>query len=88
DPDGGPESQLQHVETERLVGTWVAQLSGNQRYVLERRYGLNGCEVVTLEQLAADLQLTRERVRQIQIEALSKLRKKLARSGLTIEGLL
>ena len=88
DPSEGPESQLQHVETERLVGTWVAQLSGNQRYVLERRYGLNGCEVLTLEQLAADLGLTRERVRQIQIEALNKLRKKMSRYGVTMDGLI
>ena len=88
DPSAGPENQLQHVETERLVGAWVAQLSGNQRYVLERRYGLNGCEVFTLEQLALDLGLTRERVRQIQIEALNKLRKKLTRNGVTMDGLI
>jgi len=88
DPNDGPESQLQNAETERLVGTWVTQLSGNQRYVLERRYGLNGCEVSTLEQLAADLDLTRERVRQIQIEALSKLRNKLLRYGVTMDGLI
>ncbi|MFA7268741.1 MAG: RNA polymerase sigma factor RpoS [Sterolibacterium sp.] len=88
DPSVGPESQLQHAETERLVSTWVAQLSGNQRYVLERRYGLNGCEVITLEGLATDLGLTRERVRQIQIEALNKLRKKLSRYGVTLDGLL
>ena len=88
DPGNGPEDLLQHAETERLVGAWVAQLSGNQRYVLERRYGLNGCEVFTLEQLALDLGLTRERVRQIQIEALNKLRKKLTRYGVTMDGLI
>ena len=88
DPSAGPEYLLQHAETERLVAAWVAQLSGNQRYVLERRYGLNGCEVFTLEQLALDLDLTRERVRQIQIEALNKLRKKLSRYGVTMDGLI
>ena len=88
DPSGNPENQFEHAETERLVGMWVAQLSGNQRYVLERRYGLNGCEIFTLEQLAADLNVTRERVRQIQIESLNKLRKNLSRQGLTKGGFL
>ncbi len=83
DASTGPESQFQHNETGHQVGEWVAQLSSKQRYVLERRYGLNGCEVCTLEQLAIDLELTRERVRQIQVEALSKLRKKLLREGVT-----
>jgi RNA polymerase nonessential primary-like sigma factor len=83
DPGGSPENLLQHTDAGRQVSEWVAQLSDKQRYVLERRYGLNGCEVFTLEQLAEDLELTRERVRQIQIEALAKLRKKLSRDGVT-----
>ena len=47
--------------------------------MIERRYGLNGSEICTLEQLAQDLNLTRERVRQIQLEALSSLRRILRR---------
>jgi len=86
DPSGNPEYLLQHVETGQRVAEWVGQLSDKQRYVLERRYGLNGCETFTLEQLAVDLDLTRERVRQIQIEALSKLRKKLLRDGVAKTG--
>ena len=86
DPCDSPENQLQHAETGKHVSEWVVQLSDKQRYVLERRYGLNGCEVFTLEQLALDLELTRERVRQIQIEALSKLRKKLSHDHVTIDG--
>ena len=88
DPEQGPEIQLQHSETNRHVAEWIRQLSGKQRHVLERRYGLNGCEIMTLEQIASDLDLTRERVRQIQIEALNKLRKKLLREGLTRDGFL
>ncbi len=88
DPSFSPEMQFQHAETGHQVAEWISQLSSKQRYVLERRYGLNGCEVFTLEQLAADLDLTRERVRQIQVEALSKLRKKLVREGLTKDGFL
>jgi RNA polymerase nonessential primary-like sigma factor len=56
--------------------------------VIERRYGLNGSEIHTLEQLAQSLDLTRERVRQIQIEALASLRKILRRSGMSRETLL
>ena len=81
DPDSSPEFQLQNTEVGHQVVEWINQLSAKQRYVLERRYGLNGCEVFTLEQLAADLGLTRERVRQIQVEALTKLRKNLVREG-------
>ena len=50
--------------------------------MIERRYGLGGTEICTLEQLAQDLNLTRERVRQIQLEALSSLRRILRRSGI------
>ena len=85
DPSGSPENHFQHAETGLQVSEWVAQLSSKQRYVLERRYGLNGCDIMTLEQLAIDLDLTRERVRQIQVEALSKLRRRLSRDGVTKE---
>jgi len=63
-------------------------LNDKQRTVIERRFGLSGQEVVTLEQLAAQLGLTRERVRQIQLEALSALRRLLRRLGLSKDVLL
>ena len=59
-----------------------------QRSVIEHRYGLNGLEIHTLEQLAQSLDLTRERIRQIQIEALASLRKILRRNGMSRETLL
>jgi len=88
DINDGPEDHFLHAEVGLRVAEWVAQLSEKQRYVVERRYGLNGCEVTTLEHLSADLSLTRERVRQIQLEALGKLRKQLAREGITKDELL
>jgi RNA polymerase nonessential primary-like sigma factor len=88
EPDHTPDMQLEHHEVEHLVAEWVAQLSERQRAVIERRYGLNGRDPGTLEQLANELGLTRERVRQIQLEALSKLRKKLYRDGLDRDALL
>jgi len=84
----GPESQLQASEIESLVREWLAQLSDKQRIVIECRFGLNGAELQTLQELAARLGLTRERVRQIQLEALSQLRGILQRRSLTREALL
>ena len=84
----GPESQLQANEIESLVREWLAQLSDRQRTVIECRFGLNGSEVRTLQELAARLGLTRERVRQIQLEALAQLRGILRRRCLTKEVLL
>jgi RNA polymerase nonessential primary-like sigma factor len=76
-----PEQQFEQAEIEQHVAAWVGQLSDKQRLVVERRYGLNGFEVATLEKLADELGVTRERVRQIQIEALSQLRRRMSRDG-------
>ncbi|MDQ5916956.1 MAG: polymerase nonessential primary-like sigma factor [Pseudomonadota bacterium] len=83
-----PEAQLESNELGDLLVAWVAQLPDKQRDVIERRYGLNGADVCTLEVIAADLNLTRERVRQIQIEALNHLRRIIKRGGVTRESLL
>jgi RNA polymerase nonessential primary-like sigma factor len=83
-----PDIRLENAEIEHHVHEWLDQLSERQRSVIERRYGLNGLEIHTLDQLAQSLDLTRERVRQIQIEALASLRKILRRSGLSRETLL
>ena len=83
-----PETLLQSSEVGHLVSQWVEQLSDKQRRVLERRYGLGGADISTLEEVAADLNLTRERVRQIQIEALDQLRRVIKRVGVTRDNLL
>ena len=83
-----PELMLHVAEIETAVGGWLAELNARQRLVIERRYGLNGCEVATLDHLAGELGVTRERVRQIQAEALEKLRTKIAGRGLTRDALL
>jgi RNA polymerase nonessential primary-like sigma factor len=71
--DGGAAPMIEEVPSSRLGG-WIAQLPERQRFVLERRYGLNDHGVQTLAEIADELGLTRERVRQIQSEALSRLR--------------
>ena len=83
-----PEELLQTSEVGNLVNQWIEQLTDKQRRVLERRYGLGGAEVSTLEEVAVELNLTRERVRQIQIEALDQLRRVIKRGGITRENLI
>lgn len=83
-----PEELLQSNEIGDLLVRWVGQLSDKQRQVIERRYGLGVVDVCTLEDIAIDLNLTRERVRQIQIEALDQLRRIIKRGGVTRDNLL
>lgn len=78
-----PDIQLHNSQLEKFVHDWLSQLNDKQRMVIERRYGLNGHEICTLEELAASLNLTRERVRQIQIEGLEQLRRILRRKGIS-----
>ena len=88
DAAADPEARVQSAERDRLVRDWLACLNERQRQVVERRYGLNGHEVATLDAIAGDLGLTRERVRQIQMEALEHLRRQLKRGGIGRDSLL
>jgi RNA polymerase nonessential primary-like sigma factor len=83
-----PELLLHNTEIEEWVRQWLDELNERQRTVIEHRYGLNGRDVATLEVLARLLGVTRERVRQIQAEALEKLRSRLKRRGLDRDALL
>lgn len=84
---GDPESLLQSSEVGSLLDDWLAQLSERQRSVIERRYGLSGLDVATLDVIATDLGLTRERVRQIQMEGLDRLRKIIKRGNISRDSL-
>jgi RNA polymerase nonessential primary-like sigma factor len=88
DGSEAPDQHLEQAEIEQRIGEWVASLSEKQRQVIERRYGLNGNEVATLEALANDLGVTRERVRQIQLEALGQLRRQLLHAGISRDAVL
>ncbi|MHB8472386.1 MAG: RNA polymerase sigma factor RpoS [Gammaproteobacteria bacterium] len=60
---------------------WLLQLNEKQRDVVERRFGLHGHQAATLEQVGLEIGLTRERVRQIQMDALKRLRRILESDG-------
>jgi len=83
-----PEDMLQIAELEKYVQAWLEELSEKHRWVIERRFGFNDEDVATLEELAKHLGVTRERVRQIQLEALQTLRRILRRSGMSKDGLI
>ena len=80
-----PEMQLQRAEMTNHVHEWMEELNDKQRWVVERRFGLNDHDIHTLEEVADSLEITRERVRQIQMEALQLLRRSLKRKGITKE---
>ena len=82
-----PARLLQDADMQRHIDAWVAQLNDKQRAVVERRFGLDGREIATLEEVGLEIGVTRERVRQIQIEALRRLRHILEREGFSGDAL-
>lgn len=76
-----PEERYADAAAERLLGNWVKQLSDQQRDVVEYRYGLHGRGRKTLEEVGKLMGVTRERVRQVQLAALSRLRDISKRDG-------
>ncbi|MCK5871504.1 MAG: RNA polymerase sigma factor RpoS [Methylococcales bacterium] len=78
---------LQQEGIKTNIANWVFQLSEKQREVICRRYGLCGYENSTLEQVARELDVTRERVRQIQMDALKRLREILELGGYSFEAI-
>lgn len=83
-----PASKLEDEDITQSVDNWLNQLEFKQKEVIVRRFGLHGHERATLEQVGAALGLTRERVRQIQMDALKRLRRILENKGLSGESLL
>ncbi len=83
-----PELQLLHTELEVLMRQWLEELGDKHRCVIERRFGVNGHAIHTLEEVAVTLDITRERVRQIQVEALKLLRRSLKRKGISRDDIL
>lgn len=79
---------LQDDDVKHNVELWLNELSEKQCEVIARRFGLRGYDVSTLEEVGASIGVTRERVRQIQIEALRKLREVLEKAGFSVDALI
>ncbi|MDH5184641.1 MAG: RNA polymerase sigma factor RpoS [Gammaproteobacteria bacterium] len=83
-----PAQVLQDDDVKHHIDEWLCQLNEKQREVVERRFGLNGHDIATLEEVGNEIGVTRERVRQIQIEALRRLREILETEGYSEDALL
>jgi RNA polymerase nonessential primary-like sigma factor len=73
-----PEAAAVRHELEERVHCWLSRLDERHRFVIERRFALEGRPYATLDELADELHLTRESVRQMQLDALKRLRQALA----------
>ena len=86
--DTHPSDPEELVEEEDLISSieaCLSELSDKQRDVIARRFGLRGYDTSTLEEVGREIGLTRERVRQIQVEALHRLRDILQKQGLDVQ---
>jgi len=84
DPSAVLQDENVHVNLEQ----WLDRLNDKQREVVERRFGLHGYERSTLEEVGKEIGVTRERVRQIQMDALKRLREILESEGFSEDILL
>jgi len=83
-----PSSILQDESVMQHLDSWLDELDEKQRDVVVRRFGLRNHPRGTLEEVGLELGVTRERVRQIQMDALRKLRRILEHSGYSRENIL
>ncbi len=88
DVEPGPDASAEQHEMEALVRDWLGSLPEKPRTVVMRRFGLDNDDPATLETLADEMGITRERVRQIQQEALAKLKRAMASRGIGRDSLL
>jgi len=80
-----PTDSIQNESLSSNLDYWLSKLNDKQREVVERRFGLHGYENSTLEQVAKELGVTRERVRQIQMDGLKRLRVILEKDGFSVD---
>ena len=83
-----PSELLAESDVQENLDYWLSQLNDKQRDVVERRFGLRGRKVCTLEEVGNEIGVTRERVRQIQMDALKRLREILESEGFSQDALL
>lgn len=88
DDDNDPVHYLSYDKLRKNLDRWLSNLNSKQRAVVERRFGLNGYDAMTLDQTGLEIGLTRERVRQLQAEALKLLRQEIEKQGEDLDNLL
>lgn len=81
----GPAEILEDNNIRAQLDECLHMLNEKQRSILARRFGLLGYEAATLEEVGSEVGLTRERVRQIQVEALKALRAIMEEKGIELE---
>ena len=85
--DSSEEEPLDRVERgihQEQLGRWLSHLSDQERQVLQLRFGLEGEERHTLAEIGRQLDVSRERVRQVELKALRKLRNLTRRTPTTL----
>lgn len=88
DDEKDPVNYLNYDKLRKNLDRWLSNLNAKQRAVVERRFGLNGFDAMTLDQTGQEIGLTRERVRQLQAEALKLLRIEIDKQGVSLDSLL
>jgi RNA polymerase primary sigma factor/RNA polymerase nonessential primary-like sigma factor len=82
-----PASFSDEIRRREHIDEWLQQLSVSERKVIELRFGLNDGEPKTLDSIGKEFGITRERVRQIETQALNKLRAITKRKKIDFEGM-
>ncbi|MFP6836156.1 MAG: RNA polymerase sigma factor RpoS [Pseudomonadales bacterium] len=82
DNSADPAGKVRNSDLMEKLEVLISDLSDKHQEVLARRFGLRGHDTATLEEVGSEIGLTRERVRQIQVEALARLRRSLEEQGL------
>jgi len=83
-----PASFSDEIRRREHIDEWLQQLSVSERKVIEMRFGLVDGEPRTLDNIGKEFGITRERVRQIETQALNKLRAITKRKKIDLEGML
>jgi RNA polymerase nonessential primary-like sigma factor len=83
-----PASFSDDIRRREHIDDWLKQLSVSEKKVVEMRFGLNDGEPMTLDSIGKEFGITRERVRQIETQALNKLRAITKRKKIDLEGML
>ena len=77
-----PVEQLQSNELKKLLDEYLSTLNERELEIIEKRFGIHGADVMTLEHIGDEASLTRERVRQIQLQILKQMKRQFHAAGI------